>query len=575
LSIGQDFTPVHKRFVAVDGAVKQTLEMSRSRLVFTCIFFCLAYVALAVRLLDLGMAGTTADLNDRRAVPLLPELKLSRGALLDRNGVMIATNLATASLYANAKEVIEPEEAALRLNEIFPSLPYDQLLSQLTSKKSFVWLKRKLTPKEQQQVNNLGIPGLYFQREEKRVYPHGHVASHLVGMVGMDGHGLMGLEKKYDSYLLSEEGVEHPLQLSVDIRVQDILHEELETAMKEFKALGAAGIIMKANTGEILAMSSLPDFDPNNPSKVDESLTFNRATFGVYEMGSTFKGFTIAQALDQKIIRLSDSYDATKPIVFGGFTIRDFHPEGKWLTVPEIFIESSNIGTARIAVDIGEQRQRAFMEKLGMLSPLQFDLPELGSPLYPSKWRRINAMTIAFGHGLAVTPLHLVRGTAAMVNGGKLLEPTLIKQKDGSYPEAEQIISPRTSAIMRKLYRMVVEKGTGSKANVAGYLVGGKTGTAEKLENGHYKHGANLSSFVGAFPIDNPEYVIFVMLDEPKGNAATFGFTTGGYTAAPFVGSIVSRIAPMLGIMPEGAAQETAAAPALPKTRKEPSLATN
>jgi cell division protein FtsI (penicillin-binding protein 3) len=583
VSIGRDFGHAHnKKFVSVDGAVKQTLDISRPRIIFICAFFCLAYIALAIRLLELGTAGSAEEVMNRRVVPMLPEFHLSRGAIVDRNGEMIATNLTTASLYANAREVIDAEEAAKQLTQVFPSLSYQELHEKLTSKKSFVWLKRKITPKEQEIVNTLGIPGLYFQREEKRIYPHGNVVSHVLGMVGMDGRGLMGIEKSYDAYLQSEESMMNPLMLSMDVRVQNILHEELMSAMHQFRALGAAGVIMDANNGEVIAMASLPDFDPNNPARVDQEATFNRATLGVYEMGSTFKAFTTAQALDQKIVKLNDSYDATKPLVFGRHRISDFHPENRWLTIPEIFVHSSNIGTARMAIDIGEKRQRAFMEKLGMLKPVATDLPERGSPLFPEKWRRINAMTIAYGHGIAVTPMHLVRATAAMVNGGYLMTPTFVKQKADEAVVKEQVINSRTSAIMRKLYQKVVYEGTGGKAKAEGYLVGGKTGTAEKLENGRYKHGATLSSFVGAFPIDNPQYVIFVVVDEPKGDASTFGFATGGYTAAPVVGSVVRRIAPMLGIMPTVIQQEAAISPkASAKAKagtaqvKEPALAAN
>ncbi|NDF11709.1 MAG: penicillin-binding protein 2 [Proteobacteria bacterium] len=545
----------HKH-IALDGTIKLQLEVSRNRLIFVGVVVLLCYTALVIRLFDIGLDGSEG--NRELSVPGIARLELMRGEIRDRNGVMLSTNLITSSLYANPKEILDPKEAADSLHDLFPSIPYDELLEKLSSGKTFVWIKRKLPPKEQYAVNNLGLPGLYFKREEKRIYPHAELVSHIMGVVGTDGHGLSGVEKQFDTQLLSGRTSFEPVNLSIDVRVQDVLRSEIASAIHQFRAIGGAGLVMDAHTGEVLGMVSLPDFDPNNPARIAPDATFNRASFGVYEMGSSFKTFTLAQALDQGITQLSDSYDATKPLVFAKHTIRDFHPEGKWLTVPEIFVHSSNIGTARIAMNIGEQRQKEFLQKIGLLDPAVLEIPERGTPMYPSHWRKINSMTIAFGHGIAVTPLHLVSAISAMINGGVYHTPTLLKRSQESFEKdpGKQVIKPATSRIMQKLFRLVVTKGTGEKADVPGYLVGGKTGTAEKLINGHYNPDARMSSFVGAFPMNNPKYVVFVMIDEPKPTKETFGYATGGWTAAPAVSHIIARIAPMLGVAPVNVPEE-------------------
>jgi cell division protein FtsI (penicillin-binding protein 3) len=340
------------------------------------------------------------------------------------------------------------------------------------------------------------------------------------------------------------------LPLTLDLRVQHAMRAELARAMGRFSAIGAAGIVMDVTNGEVLALVSLPDFDPNDATAIDDRARFNRATLGVYEMGSTFKIFTTAMALDSGKVTLNGGYDATKPIRIARFVIRDFHAKRRWLSVPEIFMYSSNIGTVKMALDVGIAEQRAFMGRLGLLRASPVELSEVGQPLVPAKWREVNAMTISFGHGLAVSPMQLAGGVAAIVNGGVLYPPTLRKRPAGEPLVGVRVISERTSEQMRRLMRLVVSKGTGRKAAAKGYLVGGKTGTSEKVVGRRYRAKALMSSFVGAFPMTAPRYVVFAMLDEPTGTLETQNYATGGWVAAPVVGAVISRIGPLLGVRP-------------------------
>ncbi|HYM01714.1 MAG TPA: penicillin-binding protein 2, partial [Stellaceae bacterium] len=345
-------------------------------------------------------------------------------------------------------------------------------------------------------------------------------------------------------------------ELSLDLRLQYILRAEISRQINEFSAEGGMGLIMDVNTGEVLAMVSLPDFDPNNPPPAPlpgaaaQSPTFNRATLGIYEMGSTFKIFNTAMALDTRVATLASSYDATAPLKIGRFTIHDDHPQHRWLTVPEIFTYSSNIGSARMAMEAGTDRQREFLERLGLLKAPAFELPEVGAPLIPSPWRTVNTMTVAYGHGISVSPLQMATAVSAVVNGGILHRATLIKRPPGYAPSGQQVMSAKTSAEMRRLLRLVVEQGTGKFAAAPGYLVGGKTGTAEKISGTHYDRKELLSSFVGVFPITDPRYLVMISIDEPHGNKQSFGFATGGWAAAPGVSRVVQRMAPLMGIQP-------------------------
>jgi cell division protein FtsI (penicillin-binding protein 3) len=398
------------------------------------------------------------------------------------------------------------------------------------------------------------LPGFGFRNEERRVYPYGATFAHVLGYTDTDGRGISGIEREYE-HRLGTEG--EPVALSIDLRLQSILHDELVRATTNFSALGAAGVVMDVNTGEILALASLPDFDPNQPGQSLGESGFNRATKGVYEMGSTFKLFTTAMALDSGTVSLTDGYDATDPIRVARFTISDFHGKKRWLSVPEILTYSSNIGTAKMALDVGAARQKDYLSRFGLLSTPEVELPEVGGPLFPARWSDLSTMTISYGHGIAVSPLQLAAGVSALVNGGVMHQPTLMKVTDTDQPRGAQVISEQTSAFMRALMRKVVRDGTGEAANIKGYLVGGKTGTADKQKSGGYDVTALISSFVGVFPMTDPRYVVLVVVDEPKGTKETFGYATGGWVAAPSVGRVIERMGPLYGLAPDHSGPET------------------
>lgn len=532
--------------IRMDGVRKRALDVGRNRLIVTGVVILLAFGSVGIRLTNLMLADggplVRADETKPGTRPVV-----SRADIVDRNGFLIATSLPVSSLYADPSKVMDPVDAANRLVRVLPGLNHRILVEKLQRKQQFVWLKRGLTPDEKYQVNRLGIPGIRFRREESRVYPHGPLAAHVLGYTDTDARGIAGVEHYFDDRLAS---VSAPLRLSIDIRIQSFMRDALFKAMAEFSAIGAAGIVASARTGEILAMVSLPDFDPNTAGTADSGSTFNRATKGVYEMGSTFKLINAAIALDSGVVDIADAYDASRPIRISRFTISDFHPEKRRLSVPEIIIHSSNIGAAKMALDFGTDRQRAYLERLGMLDAAILELPEIGTPLYPQTWRDINTMTIAFGHGIAVTPLQLVGGIAALVNGGYRINPTLLAHETGDTDGSSRILEARTSEIMRGLMRLVVTHGTGKRANAEGYMMGGKTGTADKPGSRGYADNRHIASFVGAFPINAPRYVVFAMVDEPKGIERTFNYATGGWVAAPVVGSVAAAMGPLLGISP-------------------------
>jgi cell division protein FtsI (penicillin-binding protein 3) len=541
--------------VRLEGEFKQALETGRNRLIVTAGLFALVFAVIAGRLVEVTLFGH----GEPRTAggPRPGALETFRADITDRNGVILATSLETASLYGNPKQVIDPAEAARKLAVVLGG-DEGEMRDKLASGKSFVWLRRNLTPRQQYEVNRLGIPGVDFQRDERRVYPLGGIAAHVVGFTDIDNRGLAGVERQFDEKLRTAQ---RPVRLSIDVRAQYVLREELLKAIEEFSAEGAGGLVLDAHTGEILAMASLPDFDPHRPGAQPPETRFNRMTLGVYEMGSTFKLFTLAMALDSGVANLNSAWDATGPIHVSRFTIKDFKGQNRWLTTTEVLQYSSNIGAARIGVAMGPARQRDFMKRIGMLDAAAVELPEAGQPMYPASWREINAMTIAFGHGLAVSPLHLANGVAALVNGGILRPATLLKRDPAQAPPGQQVIKPETSRTMRALMRMVVEKGTGRKADIDGYRLGGKTGTAEKVSaQGGYARKALLSSFVAAFPIDEPRYVVLVMLDEPHGTKATGGFATGGAVAAPTLGRVAARIGPILAVDPAERAPKPAPA---------------
>ncbi len=527
----------------------EALEVGRNRLLAIAGVFAVVCLILAARLVEVSVLHGAGSLEAGAGADA--DAVVSRADIVDRNGVVLATSLRTASLYADPRQLIDPAAAAAGISAVLPELGRGALLAKLSSDRTFVWLKRNLTPKQQYAINRLGIPGIGFITEQRRVYPQGALTAHAVGFTGIDNRGLAGIEKSFEGVLASAgPGRAAPLRLSLDVRVQNALHEELSAAADEFGALGGAGVVLDVRTGEVLALVSLPDFDPNHPSAASAEALFNRASLGVYEMGSTFKTFTMAMALDSGTIDLGDGFDATEPLRIARFVIRDDHAKGRWLSVPEIFIYSSNIGAAKMARELGGARQKAFLERLGLLRRAGLEIPEIGRPMWPEPWREINTMTIAFGHGIAVSPVQLASGVAAIVNGGTLAPATLMPGESGQQASGRRVIAADTSALMRRLLRAVVTRGTGSKADAPGYSVGGKTGTARKVGEAGYRRGALLSSFIGVFPIEAPQYIVLAILDEPKGNESTMGFASGGWTAAPVVGRVIDRIAPVLGVAP-------------------------
>lgn len=532
--------------IRLEGIRKQSIETGRNRLLVTGAVFALAFMAIGVRLVNITVLVQSEEPHAVASAKDHPPI-VGRADIVDRQGIVLATSLPVVSLYANPREVLNSEEVADKLSLVLPELSRDQVLAKLESRGSFVWLRRNLTPKQHHEVNRLGLPGLAFQQGERRIYPHGATVSHVLGYTDVDGQGISGLEKQFDQAL---SGGGEALRLSVDLRIQDLLRDELTTAVSEFKALGAAGMVLDVNTGEILAMVSLPDFDPNITESSKGESGFNRVTKGVYEMGSTFKLFTTAMALDSGTAALNDSYDASKPIRISRFTISDFHPMNRRMTVQEILVYSSNIGAAKMAVDVGAKTQKRYLGMFGLLSPAVIELPEIGSPLMPSPWREINTMTISYGHGIAVSPLQLAAATAMLVNGGTAYPATLLTPPSGGAVNGKKVISSETSRQMRELMRMVVTDGTGKKADAPGYMVGGKTGTAIKQGGGGYREKSLVSSFVGAFPMNAPRYVVLAIIDEPKGNKATQYYATGGWVAAPVVSRMVRRMAPLVGIAP-------------------------
>ncbi len=533
----------------LDDVREEVLEIGRNRLVVVAAVFALAFTIIGGRLIDLSiLQGGLAGLQQAAGGAGGPT---SRADIVDRKGVILATDLVTASLFAEPRRVIDAPDAVARLLAVFPELDRDALLVDLASDKGFVWIKRHLTPKQKYLINAQGIPGVSFRDDHKRVYPHGALLAHVVGHAGVDNAGLTGVEKRFDERLTgpASESDERALRLSVDVRVQYALHQELSRSVEEFSALGAAGIVLDVHSGEIVAMVSLPDYDLNQAGSASADARFNRASLGVYEMGSTFKAFTAAMALDYGTVKINGGYDATKPLHVARFTIRDDHPKARWLSVPEIFIYSSNIGAAKMALDVGGERQKAFLGRLGLLQRSTIELPEVGRPMVPLRWRDISTMTVGFGHGIAVSPVQLTSAIGTLVNGGFALKPTILARQSGVKP-GKRVIKQRTSEILQRLMRLNVVEGTGKKSAASGYLVGGKTGTAEKAGRGGYRRRALLSSFVGAFPMNNPRYVVLAILDEPQGTKATHGYASGGWTAAPVVSRLIARIGPMLSVPP-------------------------
>ncbi len=541
--------------LSLDGSGKVAVSQAQSRVFLSVCIIGLAYCAILVRLGFL--AFVEPDTNFYVSKPDIA-ITAKRPDIRDRNGVMLATDIVTSSLFAEPRRIVDADEAIESLLTVLPDLDVKVMHKRLTSNAGFVWLRRELTPATENAILALGIPGLGFRTETRRFYPKGETASHIVGHVNIDNVGIAGLEKYIDDRglrqlqelgLASKNDLE-PVHLSIDLRVQHFVRDELAKAMERYSAIAAGAIVLNAKTGEVVAMASLPDYDPNRPVDALKKDRLNRISAGLFEMGSTFKTFTTAMALDSGKVGMRDTFDARKPLHIGGHTINDFHAKKRILTVPEVFIYSSNIGTAKMADVVGIKGHREFLHRIGLLSRMPFELPEVAHPVEPKKWRKINSVTISYGHGAQTTPLQTAVAGAALVNGGKLINPTLFPRSiSQAQREGVSVINPRTSKNMRDLMRLNVEKGSGKRAEVPGFRVGGKTGTAEKVVNGRYSSSKRFNAFLSAFPIDDPQYVVLAFVDEPqpeKGKKSA----TAGLNAAPVVGNIIRRSAPILGVKP-------------------------
>src|SRR5262247_665435 len=535
----------------VDRNVKEKARLGLAVVAFAAIFSVITF--------RLAIFATVSEGHGGRRTVSQDAVATARPDILDRNGQIIATDVKTPSLFAEPRKIIDVDEAVELLTAVLPDLDANEVRERLSSKRGFVWLKREITPSQQVEIHRLGIPGVGFLTENKRVYPSGPVVSHEIGHVNIDNQGIAGIEKWLDGQGLAAlhmaglatDQLQRPVKLAVDLRVQYALRDELLIAREKYKAKASAAVVADVNTGEITAMVSQPDFDPNNPREANDPNRLNRLTTGVYEMGSTFKALTLAMALDSGRISLSSSFDARMPLRYGKFEINDFHAQRRVLTVPEIFTYSSNIGTARMALSLGVDYHKAFLKKLGQLDRLRTELPESAEPLVPKRWADLNTVTIAFGHGLSVAPLQAVMGINALVNGGYLIPPTFMKRTEAEARAlAKQVIKPETSDKMRYLMRLNAEKGTATKADVKGYYIGGKTGTAEKVIGGRYSKHKLLTTFTAILPADQPRYLLLIMLDEPQATPDTHGFTTSGWNAVPVGGAVISRIAPLLGLEP-------------------------
>jgi len=540
---------------------KARLRAEGRLLVLAGMFLC-AFLVVGGRM---AMLSATEPSEPRAQAPGA-RIAMARADILDRNGRVLATNLATHALYAQPPQMVDPERAAHELAAIFPDLKADELLEDFAGTRKFLWIKKKLSPEQKQAVHDIGEPGLLFGPREMRLYPNGALAAHVLGgaSFGKEGVnaaeviGVAGIERQYDDYLRNPANGAAPLMLSVDLTVQDAVERVLYGGMRMLNAKGAAAVLMDVHTGEIISLASLPDFDPNERPRAltegdqSDSPLFNRAVQGVYELGSTFKIFTAAQALELRLMNANTEVNTKGPLRWGKFAIRDFHDYGPRLSVTDVIVKSSNIGTARIAMEIGAERQREFLGSLGLLEATPVELTEASGakPLLPPNWSELSTMTISYGHGLSSSPLHLASAYASLLNGGTRVMPTLIRPTHVSV--GERIVSEQTSAAARHMLRQVVMRGTASFGEVPGYAVGGKTGTADKPKpQGGYYDEKVIATFASVFPANDPKYVLVVTLDEPEETSGPKPRRTAGWTAVPVAAEIIRRVAPLMGLKPE------------------------
>ena len=529
--------------------------MARQRLALASGLILIGFLVIAGRLIDVMVirSGTPQQASFETSGH---QLAIPRADIVDRNGEVLATHLVTASVYANPKVILDPREAALRLSKLLPHVGYDVLLQRLTSPKGFIWLARHVTPKMQHAITHLGIPGVYLKKDYKRVYPYGQLVSHVLGYCGIDNNGLSGVEKFFDVKLQNDKS---PLKLSVDVRVQHIVHDELTKAIAEFKAVGGNAMVMDLKTGEVVAMVSLPDFDPNLPNQNNPNDIFNRNTSGTNEAGSILKILTVAIALESGTASLRSVYDATSAVKIGRFTVTDFRGKNRVLSLAEAFIYSSNIAAIKMAQQFGTQTQKAYLDKFGLFKPATVEVPEIGHSLVPANWSSATTMTVSYGYGVSVTPLQALTTIAGVINNGYRPKPTLIFQDKFSEPppSSDPIVSEKTSNTIRTFMRINAKEGPGKRADQGKFKVFAKTGTAYQAKHGNY--GAvksRTNSCVGGFPYDNPRYVFLIMLDDPQPTKSTYGFAAAGWNAAPTAGKMVARMGPILGVQPADSDEE-------------------
>src|SRR5882757_1125221 len=535
----------------VDRAAK-----AKARVGLAILIFAIGYAVIAGRLV---MFAAAPDSHLARRGNTADAVATARPDILDRNGEILATDVRAPSLFAEPHRIIDVDEAVELLTAAVPDLDAVELRERLSSKRRFAWLKREITPKQRADIHRLGLPGIGFMTENKRVYPHNNEVSHVIGHVNIDNQGIAGIEKWLDSRGLADlhlaglatDRLQKPVELSIDLRAQHALRDELVKAREKYKAKAAAGLITDARTGEVISMVSVPDYDSNNPREALDPTRINRLTTGVYEMGSTFKALTLAMGLDSGKYNLNSPMDARASLRYGKFNISDYHAQRRVLSLSEVFTYSSNIGTAKVALGMGVEHHKWFLKKMGQLDRVTTELPESAMPIVPKRWGELNTITIAFGHGLSVAPLQATMAVGALMNGGMMIPPTFLKRSEEEAQKlGVRVIKPETSVKMRYLMRLKAEKGSAKKVDIPGYYVGGKTGTAEKVVNGRYSKTKLLTTFMAVLPADKPRYLVTILIDEPQPTPETHGYATSGWNAAPTAGNIIRRVAPMLGLEP-------------------------
>ena len=526
----------------------RSVNYYKSRFFVILILIILAFLLLITKILYLYDGNNKVKVTSILA-------KKSRINIVDRNKEILATNLLTYSLYAEPAIIRDKDKIIKDLQDFFPNLQLKNLDKRLSNSnyKGRILLVRDVTPQEKYQINNLGHVGLFFDKDDKRFYPYKEIISHIIGFTGRDKRGLAGFEKYLDDYNLFPDNQEQDIILSIDINIQNLVYRELSKTINKFSAKGGVAVVMDINNGEIYSLVSMPSYNPYFPENMLYNRSFNnKATYDLYEMGSTFKTFTMALALENNLIKLNEKYDVSKDLKISKFSIKDFKKIKQEISAKDIFIRSSNIGTAKIAQKFSKELQQEFFNRLNFFEPLELELVEKSHSRYPKKWRSANIITSSYGYGISVTVIHLMQATAAMLNDGYFIPATLIKDKNKDLIK-KRIVSKHTTKIIRELFQGVVQKGTGQRAKSKGYNIGGKTGTANKanIGKGGYDETRLLSSFIAAFPITEPQYIIFAMLDEPQAIAETNYYATAGVVAAPLVKNIIEQIAPILHIAPQ------------------------